>query len=235
MNSSQAGTSTSPTPAFPGSAGGLHMRTTSRAANDNIANILAMAETVREVLPHIPDELIFQDLQRTNSVTVTVNNLLQILSMHACNARSLGIVPKGDFRGQLHIERKVAEKIGLNMDSVQKGAANGENITDRNHGAAISQKPKESKAHNKEMKYSEKTTSEMAHAGSEIVEISSHVSLLKATKIEGSSWLARSVLEFGSHDKEEEMHSTKNGVHEDTVDRDYEQPHRKPPIHNKKT
>ncbi|KAA8539802.1 hypothetical protein F0562_026494 [Nyssa sinensis] len=83
MNPSQAGTSTSPIPSagsvgYPGSAGGLHIRTTSLAANDNIANILAMAETVREVLPHIPDELIFQDLQRTNSATVTVNNLLQM-------------------------------------------------------------------------------------------------------------------------------------------------------------
>lgn len=38
--------------------GGLHLRTSSRA--DNLANILAMAETVREVLPHVPDELIFQ-------------------------------------------------------------------------------------------------------------------------------------------------------------------------------
>lgn len=67
--SSQASTSTSPVvaPAAagtttvrypPGSAsGGLRMRTTTpRAAND----LLAMAETVREVLPHIPDELIFQ-------------------------------------------------------------------------------------------------------------------------------------------------------------------------------
>jgi hypothetical protein len=36
--------------------------TTSRTTNDNIANILAMAETVREVLPHIPDELILQVL-----------------------------------------------------------------------------------------------------------------------------------------------------------------------------
>ncbi|XP_044468475.1 E3 ubiquitin protein ligase RIN2-like isoform X2 [Mangifera indica] len=44
----------------------------------DIANILAMAETVREVLPHVPDELILQDLQRTNSATVTVNNLLQM-------------------------------------------------------------------------------------------------------------------------------------------------------------
>ncbi|XP_010035025.2 E3 ubiquitin protein ligase RIN2 [Eucalyptus grandis] len=62
----------------PGATGGLHLRTTLRSANDDIANILTMAETVREVLPHIPEEMIFQDLQRTNSVTVTVNNLLQI-------------------------------------------------------------------------------------------------------------------------------------------------------------
>ncbi|OAY48146.1 E3 ubiquitin protein ligase RIN2 [Manihot esculenta] len=61
-----------------GGTGGLHMRTASRSASDNIVNMLAMAETVREVLPHIPDELILQDLQRTNSVTVTVNNLLQM-------------------------------------------------------------------------------------------------------------------------------------------------------------
>ncbi|GMP42540.1 hypothetical protein CsSME_00034855 [Camellia sinensis var. sinensis] len=74
MNPSQAGTSNSTLP--PAGSVGLHMRSTSRVANDNIANVLAMAETVREVLPHIPGELIFQDLQRTNSVTVTVNNLL---------------------------------------------------------------------------------------------------------------------------------------------------------------
>lgn len=61
----------------PGNTGGLNMNVP-RASNDNLANILAMAETVREVLPHVPDELIFQDLQRTNSVTVTVNNLLQM-------------------------------------------------------------------------------------------------------------------------------------------------------------
>ncbi|KAK6250439.1 hypothetical protein QUC31_007978 [Theobroma cacao] len=83
MNPSQAAASTSSVPPnvggrYPGNAGSLHMRTASRTANDNIANILAMAETVREVLPHVPDELIFQDLQRTNSVTVTVNNLLQM-------------------------------------------------------------------------------------------------------------------------------------------------------------
>ncbi|GLT39801.1 hypothetical protein SLA2020_139710 [Shorea laevis] len=82
MNQSQAAPSASSIPPaaggrYPGNVG-LHMRTASRTTNDNVANILAMAETVREVLPHIPDEIIFEDLQRTNSVTVTVNNLLQM-------------------------------------------------------------------------------------------------------------------------------------------------------------
>ncbi|KAI4323778.1 hypothetical protein L6164_023357 [Bauhinia variegata] len=57
---------------------GLHVRTPSQSTDDDLANLLAMAETVREVLPHITDDVIFQDLQRTNSVTVTVNNLLQM-------------------------------------------------------------------------------------------------------------------------------------------------------------
>ena len=43
-----------------GGARNLHMRTPARTVNDNLANILAMAETVREVLPHMPDDLIFQ-------------------------------------------------------------------------------------------------------------------------------------------------------------------------------
>ncbi|KAL3638336.1 hypothetical protein CASFOL_017707 [Castilleja foliolosa] len=82
-NPSQAGTSRSAIPPassihYPRGAGGLHLRSTSLTANGNLANILAMAETVRDVLPHMPDDLIFQDLQRTNSVAVTVNNLLQM-------------------------------------------------------------------------------------------------------------------------------------------------------------
>lgn len=67
LNPSQAAASGSPVPPvavgrYPGGTGGLHMRTASHSANDNIVNILAMAETVREVLPHIPDELIVQVL-----------------------------------------------------------------------------------------------------------------------------------------------------------------------------
>ncbi|OMO98126.1 hypothetical protein COLO4_14126 [Corchorus olitorius] len=64
MNPSQVAGSASSVPPniggrYPGNAN-LHTRTAQRTANDNIANILAMAETVREVLPHVPDELIFQ-------------------------------------------------------------------------------------------------------------------------------------------------------------------------------
>ncbi|CAN0902540.1 E3 ubiquitin protein ligase RIN2 [Linum grandiflorum] len=85
MNPSQATTSSSgstvapPTVGrYPAGAGGLHIRTPTRPVHDNMANLLAMAETVHEVLPHMPDELILEDLQRTNSVAVTVNNLLQM-------------------------------------------------------------------------------------------------------------------------------------------------------------
>ncbi|CAN7081672.1 unnamed protein product [Brassica oleracea var. botrytis] len=80
MNPSQA--STSSTTLRPlgagGRTGGLHLSTVSSGANESLASILAMAETVREVMPHVPDEIIFQDLQRTNSVAITVNNLLQM-------------------------------------------------------------------------------------------------------------------------------------------------------------
>ncbi|XVE56378.1 hypothetical protein DITRI_Ditri04bG0004400 [Diplodiscus trichospermus] len=82
LNPSQAASASSVPPnvggRHMGNAATLRMRTAARTASDNIANMLAMAETVREVLPHVPDEIIFQDLQRTNSVTVTVNNLLQM-------------------------------------------------------------------------------------------------------------------------------------------------------------
>lgn len=61
MNPSQASTSSTTVPPGAGlRTGGLHMRTVSSATNESLANILAMAETVREVMPHVPDEIIFQ-------------------------------------------------------------------------------------------------------------------------------------------------------------------------------
>lgn len=64
INPSQASASGSTIPPpggrLPERTGSLHLRTASQSSNDNVANILAMAETVREVLPHIPDDMIFQ-------------------------------------------------------------------------------------------------------------------------------------------------------------------------------
>lgn len=60
MNPSQASTSTTIPPGTGGRTDGLHLRTLSSATNESLANILAMAETVREVMPHVPDEIIFQ-------------------------------------------------------------------------------------------------------------------------------------------------------------------------------
>lgn len=65
MNPSQATATGQPIPPagdgrYPVGTRNLHMRSPSRTVNDNIANILAMAETVREVLPHMPDDIIFQ-------------------------------------------------------------------------------------------------------------------------------------------------------------------------------
>ena len=73
MSPSQAAASASSVPPnvagrYLGNTGSLHTRTASRTVNDNIANILAMAETVQEVLPHVPDEIIFQVLLGFNAV-----------------------------------------------------------------------------------------------------------------------------------------------------------------------
>lgn len=59
------------------SAGGLRLRNNSIGlATRADPRISAMVDMVREVLPNVADELILQDLMRTNSVTATVNNLL---------------------------------------------------------------------------------------------------------------------------------------------------------------
>lgn len=67
INSSQASTSTSNNPSTStvrhrGHAGGSLIRTAPRVLDDDLSHILAMAETVREVLPHVPDELILRVL-----------------------------------------------------------------------------------------------------------------------------------------------------------------------------
>uniref|UniRef100_A0A804QCG5 RING-type E3 ubiquitin transferase n=1 Tax=Zea mays TaxID=4577 RepID=A0A804QCG5_MAIZE len=58
------------------SASGLRLRGSAGTGNGSLSEVLTMVDRVREVLPHIPDELIIEDLMRTNNINATVNNLL---------------------------------------------------------------------------------------------------------------------------------------------------------------
>ncbi|KAJ3680520.1 hypothetical protein LUZ60_016798 [Juncus effusus] len=60
---------------------GLRIRSNNNINNNNSsrrsgAEMLSMVSRVREVLPHVHEELIIQDLLRTNNINITVNNLL---------------------------------------------------------------------------------------------------------------------------------------------------------------
>ncbi|XP_074558715.1 E3 ubiquitin protein ligase RIN2-like [Curcuma longa] len=64
-------------PTFPPSSSlRLNRNAAGSPVNSNMSELLAMVDRVHEVLPHVPDELIVQDLLRTNNINVTVNNLL---------------------------------------------------------------------------------------------------------------------------------------------------------------
>ncbi|XP_066390796.1 E3 ubiquitin protein ligase RIN2-like isoform X2 [Miscanthus floridulus] len=74
-----AGSSLVPsTSSMPGSASasGLRLRGSAGTGNGSFSEVLTMVDRVREVLPHIPDELIIEDLMRTSNINATVNNLL---------------------------------------------------------------------------------------------------------------------------------------------------------------
>ncbi|KAG1362185.1 E3 ubiquitin protein ligase RIN2 [Cocos nucifera] len=77
-NQHASGTSVPPSSSlrYTRNSAGLHFRNATPTGNGNMSEILAMVDRVREVLPHIPDELIIQDLLRTNNINITVNNLL---------------------------------------------------------------------------------------------------------------------------------------------------------------
>ncbi|GMY07800.1 hypothetical protein FCV25MIE_03039 [Fagus crenata] len=80
--------------------------------------------------------------------------LLLCLSMHEyyCNARGLGVVDKASSL-QFIASEKVAKKAKLSMETIQGGETNGNNIDDKFQGGATTQKPKDSKALAKDLKY----------------------------------------------------------------------------------
>lgn len=76
--SSSAPPSSSAPLRFNRNAPGLRFRNASPPVNENIPDIRDMVDRVREVLPHIPDDVIVEDLRRTNNINITVNNLLMV-------------------------------------------------------------------------------------------------------------------------------------------------------------
>ncbi|KAH7854295.1 hypothetical protein Vadar_012177 [Vaccinium darrowii] len=165
-------------------------------------------------------------------------------SLHACNARLLGLIGNGGFGKQLYFPSKVVdhEVKGANMDSTKTGAAySGDSIGNYNsHGGAMisTQKPKG-------MKYSTEEEEEEAIPGNKTGESSSHMKLLKATGVEDPRWQSsgRAILEHESHGREEEEEEEEeevtyssptyyNNDSEDAQLIDYEPPHNKTPVHN---
>lgn len=73
-----SGSSVTPVPSavrYARNTGGLRFRNVSPSANDNISNMRAMADTVREVLPHIPEDIIFQVMLIFVSILLTLSSL----------------------------------------------------------------------------------------------------------------------------------------------------------------
>ncbi|RVW50545.1 uncharacterized protein LOC100855013 isoform X2 [Vitis vinifera] len=174
--------------------------------------------------------------------------LLLSLSMHACNARHLGVI--GKENREVHLLSKVVEeadqvhKISLpprlipSMETAEKlqpqqilPVGSDKRNPQENWGGVKNMIEIGSEALSKEEEDSKRTTT-----GSKIIVLSSHEDLqqaTKATKIEG--WKRHSRLMLGSapHDVEETVDSKEGDIVEDIVVMDYAQPHRKPPIHNK--
>eukprot|EP00261_Vitis_vinifera_P040858 XP_019082101.1 PREDICTED: uncharacterized protein LOC100855013 isoform X2 [Vitis vinifera] len=179
--------------------------------------------------------------------------LLLSLSMHACNARHLGVI--GKENREVHLLSKVVEeadqvhKISLpprlipSMETAEKlqpqqilPVGSDKRNPQENWGGVKNMIEIGSEALSKEEEDSKRTTTVLEHAGSKIIVLSSHEDLqqaTKATKIEG--WKRHSRLMLGSapHDVEETVDSKEGDIVEDIVVMDYAQPHRKPPIHNK--
>ncbi|CAK9181948.1 unnamed protein product [Ilex paraguariensis] len=165
--------------------------------------------------------------------------LLMFLSLHACNARHLGVVDKGTgikvqfFVKEVQKEETEESIIPLKFKAsisdelrIQDAlkAENDEIRTFESWGGADTMKQKDFKALGKE---------DRDIKGNEIMLAYSTVDLQETVKEEGWKRKARSILGSLPHDTEETMDSKENDIVEDIVVMDYAQPHRKPPIHNR--
>ncbi|KAM1141889.1 hypothetical protein ACFX13_042496 [Malus domestica] len=155
------------------------------------------------------------------------------LSMHACEARYIGLGPKGfgapflPFgKGLLLLEKFKT----LGMDSSKGFVMKEYDAAEKGHGGAITSTTtpvKEVKCTSRGHK------SGMEPAGSEIVESSDHhmVGLLKTTSPTTKKEARRRALSG----KEAVNYNSDDKVEDNVVHTDYNPPHSTPPIHNRKS
>ncbi|CAL9008495.1 unnamed protein product [Prunus brigantina] len=165
---------------------------------------------------------------------------LLCLSMHACEARYIGLGHKG-FGASLQQSGKgvllVVEKFRLGMDSTEGSVKKEDGAAEKGHGAIIQDSMTRATKGLKFTSRAQKSGMEKA-GGDQIVESSGHhMGLLKATSTittnKEEARRRRSVLL--SVNKEAVDSKSNDKVENNVVFTDYNPPHQTPPIHNKRT
>ncbi|XP_011018298.1 PREDICTED: uncharacterized protein LOC105121386 [Populus euphratica] len=175
--------------------------------------------------------------------------LLICLSLHACNARFLRLTDK-ETKKQVLNKDLVQDVDKLNIDRTtlapsemmppvsEEQGAQGQQVVGRDDTitrkisllSATTMKKKDEEAF---MKQEEGTKG--ATSGNKVI-VSSQADFQQSSKIiiEGLKGRGRSMLGSTANDTEEAVRSEENDFPKDVAVMDYAQPHRKPPIHNKK-
>ncbi|KAJ6962678.1 hypothetical protein NC652_001357 [Populus alba x Populus x berolinensis] len=179
--------------------------------------------------------------------------LLICLSLHACNARVFRltdketkkqVLNKSDFQDlvqgvdKLNIDRTTLAPSEMMPPVSEEQGAQGQQIVGRDDTitrkisllSATTMKKKDEEAFMKQEEGTQGPTS-----GNKVI-VSSKADFQQSSEIiiEGLKGRGRSMLGSTANDTEEAVRSEENDIAEDVAVMDYAQPHRKPPIHNKK-
>ncbi|KAJ7010921.1 hypothetical protein D5086_001099 [Populus alba] len=175
--------------------------------------------------------------------------LLICLSLHACNARVLRLSDKETKKqvlnkdlvqgvDKLNIDRTTLAPSEMMPPVSEEQGAQGQQIVGRDDTitrkisllSATTMKKKDEEAFMKQEEGTQGPTS-----GNKVI-VSSKADFQQSSEIiiEGLKGRGRSMLGSTANDTEEAVRSEENDIAEDVAVMDYAQPHRKPPIHNKK-
>ncbi|PQQ14204.1 uncharacterized protein Pyn_06009 [Prunus yedoensis var. nudiflora] len=156
--------------------------------------------------------------------------LFLCLSIHACNARLLGLVDKQSGSKSYHSVEDVAKVLisetskSSMMPTIsveyQAQQINAETFTHESIPKALLRKQGHANG---------------PASGYDIITLSSQVEQKKLIKMQGLKRQARTLLGSATYNMEEDKDSKEDEAIEDVGVMDYAQPHRKPPIHNRKS